>query len=85
MERFGIMTDEEYARVLANYDNLTHHEKLQFVRRVVSELQTYLQAKDNLEDIASIRQFVRLLPTIQQRQARMSELTQQLNSFKHCN
>ncbi len=81
MERFGTMTDEEYDAAFANYDNLTHHEKIGLVRRVALELQTFMDAKDNLADIATIRRFVQLLPSIQQRQVRMNVLAQQLKAM----
>lgn len=75
------MTDEEYNAAFANYDNLNPHEKVTLIRRVVNEINAFMLAKDRLSNTAAIRNFVRLLPSMQQRQRQMDVYLNQLKAF----
>jgi hypothetical protein len=81
MERFGTMTAEEYNVAFSDYPNLTHPQKVILIRRVVLEISDFMQARKGLEDMASIRRYVQLLPSIQQRHVQMDTYLNQLKTF----
>ena len=68
-DRFGTMTDEEYNLAFSNYDNLNSHEQILLLRRILTEIQDFLDTRNGLHDIAEIRRYVQLLPSIHSRQA----------------
>tara|TARA_R110001599_G_scaffold287743_1_gene490341 strand:+ start:3679 stop:3924 length:246 start_codon:yes stop_codon:yes gene_type:complete len=74
-DRFGTMTDEEYNLAFSNYDNLNSHEQIILLRRTLTEIQDFLDARNGLRDIAEIRRYVQLLPSIQTRQAVVTRLS----------
>lgn len=74
-DRFGTMSNEEYNLAFANYDNLNRHEQILLVRRTILQVQAFLDARNDLHDIAEIRRYVQLLPTMQHRQAAMNART----------
>lgn len=65
------MTDEEYEAAFANYEHLNYHEKVLLVRTVLHEIVGFFGARETLTSIATIRDYVALLPSIQQRQCEM--------------
>lgn len=79
MDRFGLMTDDEYRLAFVNYINLTRHEQIGVVRLVALNNQTYLAAREGLQDISDIHRFVKLLPIVQDRQAHLTALTKMLD------
>ena len=61
-DRFGTMTDEEYNLAFSNYDNLNSHEQIILLRRTLTEIQDFLDARNGLRDIAEIRRYVQYKP-----------------------